>query len=279
MAKTNLSTESTADYRGGSSGRLKELLRSGKVLLGGIASEYLRPSLFKLYHQAGFDFAFIEYEHAWFEPTMLSASVLSARDTGLPLIAKTPDLERAAVAKLLETGIMGIQLPRTESRQDIITLQSYLKFPPLGTRAIAPGYGSSDYRQPPNWRTWMEQQNADTVLVAHIETRVGYEHAEEIISTPGVDMVYLGPGDFSIEMGHPGDYDHPDVAGPMNEILSICQRYRVPFGTTASGVEAAQTWIAKGASFFEIIDELQLITDSATRHVRQYHEMINALKK
>ncbi len=252
------------------SGSLRQLLRSQRVLVGGMVSEYLRPSLMKLYRQAGFDFAFIEYEHCWFEPTMLTATVLAARDAGLPVIAKTPQLERAEVAKLLESGVIGIQLPRTESRSDVETLLSYLKFIPQGTRAIAPGYGNSDYCQPCDWRTWMDQQNEETVLVVHLETSAGYEHAEEIISTPGVDMVYVGPGDFSIAMGHPGKYDHPEVIGPMKEILALCLRYNVPFGTTASGIDAAGEWIKQGARFFEAVDELSLILEGASQLVGQY---------
>jgi len=35
--------------------RFKERLRSGEVLLAGMVTEYLRPSLVKLYRYAGFD--------------------------------------------------------------------------------------------------------------------------------------------------------------------------------------------------------------------------------
>ena len=70
----------------------------------------------------------------------------------------------------------------------------------------------------------MSHPPAPTTLVVHIETRRAYENAEEIVSTPGVDMVYVGPGDFSIEMGYPGDYDHPVVCGAMEEILKRCNK-------------------------------------------------------
>ena len=249
---------------------LKCLLESGKMLLGGMLTEYVRPSLVKLYVQAGFDFLYIEYEHGFLAPTALVDTVLCARDNGLPVIAKTPQLERAAVAKLLECGIVGIQLPRTESRADVETLRSYLKFPPHGTRAIAPGYGSSGYVQPGDWAEWMREQDEETCLVVHIETRLAYERAEEIISTPGVDMVYVGPGDFSIEMGQPGRYDHPDVAGPMERILELCNQYHVPFGTTPSDAAGARRWHERGARFFETIDEFALILQGAKRLIGDY---------
>ena len=90
---------------------LKHRLRNSDVLVGGMVAEHLRPSLVKLYVQAGFDFMYIEYEHGFFEMTTFADSVLCARDNNLPVIAKTPQLERAEVAKLLECGVVGIQLP------------------------------------------------------------------------------------------------------------------------------------------------------------------------
>ena len=267
----------TSFYPEGSPGRhLKARLRDGPALVGASLTEYARPSLVKIFRHAGFDFLYIEYEHVFFNPAALADLVLCARDNGLPVVAKTPQLERAEVAKLLDCGVVGIQLPRTESRAQVEELRGYLKFPPAGSRAVAPGYGNSDYIPPADWAAWMRDQDAETTLVVHIETRAGWERAEEIISAPGVDMVYVGPGDFSIALGHPGDYDHPDVAGPMEQILALCKRYQVPFGTTPSSPEAAGRWFAAGARFFEAADELGLLHEAASRHVRDYRRSFSS---
>jgi len=66
------------------------------------------------------------------------------------------------------------------------------------------GIGSSDYARSTDVESWIVEQDAETTRVVHIETRRGYENAEEIVSTPGVDMVYVGPGDSSVELGRPG---------------------------------------------------------------------------
>ena len=262
-------------YPAGGPGRhLKARLRAGKVLVGGIVSEYLRPSLMKIYRHAGYDFVFADYEHAFFDPLALTDTVQSARDNGLPMIAKTPQLERQEVAKLLECGVVGIQLPRTDSREQLETLRSYMKFPPAGTRAAALVLGNTDYTVPSDLASAMADADAETTIVVHIETKVGYQNAEEIVSTPGVDMVYLGAGDFSIEMGHPGDYEHPGVVGPMEEILALCRKHNVPFGTSAPSIEAARRWIEKGALFFEAGDELGFIRQGASQLIQQYRQLI-----
>ncbi len=259
---------------GGPGRQLKGRLKNGEVLVGGVIAEYTRPMIIRYYQQAGFDFIFIENEHMFFDPTHLVDTVQSARDNGLPVMAKPPTLERGELAKMLEAGIVGIQLPRTETKEDIEILVDWTKYTPQGNRALASGYGNSDYVRITDKRAWMDEQNEELTIVAQIETRKGYEHAEEIISADGVDMCYVGPGDFSVEMGQPGNAEHPDVRGPMEEILEICKSHKVPFGTTAANNEAAARWIEKGAVFFEAVDERVLLIEGATRIVEDFREML-----
>ena len=259
---------------GGPGRHLKARLKKGDVLIGGMIEGVARPPLVKIFQHAGFDFLYIEHEHTYFSPTGLADTVLSARDNGLPVIAKTPQLERQEVAKLLEAGVVGIQLPRTETRAELEQLRDYIKFPPAGTRAVAPGWGNSDYRDIHDWKSWIAEQDQETLLVVHIETRKAYDNAEEILSTPGVDMVYCGPGDSSVELGHPGDYGHPDVKKPMEHVLELCRKHRIPWGTTAASARSAAEWVKKGASFFEADSEMNFIRVGAKHLVDEYRKCI-----
>jgi len=245
-------------------------LKSTQVLIGGIVAEFIRPPLAKVYAYAGFDFVYLETEHTLFNGPELADFVLACRDNKLPVIAKTPQLERAAIAYLLDAGVMGIQLPRTESREDLLELISYVKYPPVGSRAGAPGYGNTYYIWPDDPNGWLKGCNETTVVVGHIETAKGYENAEKIISTPGLDMLYVGPYDLSISLGYPGNYDHPVVAKATREIMELCVKHKVPFGTSTSGAKVAGQLIKKGARFFETVDEMMLICEGAVRTVDDY---------
>ncbi len=252
----------------------KRRLKDPKVIIGAMVFEYLRPSLVKIFAAAKFDFIFIEKEHGFFDYQALPDFVLCARDNRMPVISKIGGLNRAEVTRLLDCGVVGIQLPRTESRDQLLELTDYIKFAPIGSRAGAPCFGNVDYswasQYAGNSASWPREANEATSMVVQIETRLGYERAEEIVTTPGVDMVYVGPYDFSISMGFPGDYDNPKVAGPMREILALCKQHGVPFGTTASGPDAAAKWRAAGCHFFDVIDELGLIDAGARQVVGTY---------
>ena len=255
---------------GGPGRNLKKRLADGEILIGATIAEYCRPSLIKIYQQVGFDFVYIEYEHTFFDMPTFADTVLSARDNALPVIAKTPQLERQEIAKLLECGAVGIQLPRTEHRSQVEELMSYKKFPPTGTRATASGYGNSDYLKPSLKSQWIKEQDSETTAVIHIETKLGCQNAEEIITTPGVDMVYVGTGDLSIDMGYPDDKDHPEVVEAMSKILAICKKYKIPFGLTASNAKTAKFWINEGAQFFEGPHEISFITEASSNFVKSY---------
>ena len=248
----------------------KRRLKSGEVSLGLTAMEYLRPSLAKLYALAGMDFVYIEKEHGLFDGPELTDFVLAARDNRLPAISKLGELNRAETGRLLEAGVTGIQLPRTESREQLAALIDYVKFPPLGTRAGAPGYGNTDYALPDDHAAWLRKANQSTVVVAHIETARGLENVEEIAATPHLDVIYVGPYDFAIEMGHPGDYDHPDVVAGMERVLQVCLSRGIAFGTTASSPEAGRRWIEKGCRYFEMETEIELIGHGAAQAVAAY---------
>ena len=274
MAKLKAKKTSPREHDPTALGRgFKQRLKKGDILLGGMVAEYLHPSLAKIYYHAGFDFIFVDKEHTYFDGGEMTDFALTARDNGMSVISKVGDLGRAEVARLLEAGVVGIQLPRTETREELEELADYMLFPPKGTRAGAPGLGNTDYLPPTDHAAWLRNADESLFIVAHIETDTAFENAEEIVSTPCVDMVYIGPYDFSIAMGHPGDYDHPTVRRAIEKVLKLCLKHNVPFGTTASSPKTAAAWIRKGCQFFEVTDEHNLILAGSKDIVESYRKI------
>ena len=184
---------------------------------------------------------------------------------------------------MLDCGVVGIQMPRTESREQLMELTEYVKFAPIGSRPGAPCYGNVDYSWASTYalegRSWLGNANGSTMMIAHIESERGYLNAEELITTPHLDVVYIGPYDFSISMGYPGEYDHPKIASAMQEILNLCKKHNKPFGVTPSGAASAEKWMAAGAQFFYPVDELALLDAGARRCVSDYYDMAERLSR
>jgi 4-hydroxy-2-oxoheptanedioate aldolase len=74
-----------------------------------------------------------------------------------------------------------------------------------------------------------------------IESVAAIRNLPQILEeVPGISVIITGEGDLSQELGVPRQYDHPEVAGGVKEILDICKDHNIPNGfwhTTADNVE------------------------------------------
>jgi 2-keto-3-deoxy-L-rhamnonate aldolase RhmA len=252
---------------------LKAMLRENRVLVGLSVQHLTVPWLAKLYKTSGSDFVFIDYEHSFMNEADLAHFIFTCRSFGLPVVAKTPECSRTHVAKLLEAGVIGIQLPWTESREQIDRLVSYVKFPPLGIRAAAPGMGNCDYNLLTSGRDLIDRGNRETVVLAHVETRRGIEGLDAILENPHVDILFLGTYDLSVSYGRPGELQHPDVTAAVEIAIAAAKKHGKAVGMYVPDAKAATHWIAKGMTFFETACEVDLIDAGARRIVNQFREV------
>jgi 4-hydroxy-2-oxoheptanedioate aldolase len=249
---------------------LKQIIKRKKPVVGVTTQHITQPWLAKLWKRSGTDFVYIEYEHGFWNESELAAFILCCRAEGLPVVAKTPECSRTHIAKLLESGVIGIQLPWTESRSQIDQLVSYVKFPPIGIRAASPGMGNCDYDLDVNSKMFIENANQETVILAHVETRLGVANIEQIAASPHVDIVFLGLTDLTVSYGAPGDYTNPELAGGIESVLMAARKAGKIVGMWVPNADVAKPWIRRGASFFETASEVDMIACSAKRIVSEF---------
>ena len=252
---------------------LREMLRRPGPLTGMTTQHVTEPWLAKLWKYSGCDFVYIEYEHGFFNEGRLADFVLSCRTEGLPVVAKVPECSRTAVGKLLECGVIGIQLPWSETREQIDRLVSYVKFPPVGIRAAAPCYGNCDYAPGVDGARFIAEGNRETVVLAHVETRLGVQNIDDLLSNPHVDVVFLGMYDLSTSYGHPGDFRHPEVAAAVERVIQSGEAHGKVIGMYVPDAATAARWFARGVTFFETASEVDLIAQGARTLVGQFRSI------
>lgn len=251
---------------------LMEKMSKGNIVVGMTLAELFRPAVVKLYANSGADFMFIEYEHSPIDPTAYADILLCAQDNSLPVVTKTPYLDRGSITKLLDAGAMALQLPMTESPEQVMTLHQWLKYPPVGIRAVTCGYGSTGYRDT-DIGEFIEKQNEDTMLIAHIETLKGVDAVDDILGTGVVDLVFIGQADMSISVGAPGNYHDASHIAAVKRVAEAARKHDVFFGLFAPDTKSAERWVDEGALFFECTDEIMLIGEGARATVESFRRL------
>lgn len=197
----------------------KNMLKAGEPVLVFNVFESLRPSIIKIVKQTGYDMLMIETEHVLHDQYTLTNFIISARDNGLSPLITVPTNDRMLVSRLLDAGALGINLCHAETTEQVADLVRWMKYPPVGERALAMG-ANVDY-QNPDAEQYCREANEATMLVLKIESRKGVENAEQMIANEWVDGVVFGPGDLAASMGFHGGWQHPEVLAAMESVIEL----------------------------------------------------------
>jgi 4-hydroxy-2-oxoheptanedioate aldolase len=60
--------------------------------------------------------------------------------------------------------------------------------------------------------------------VVQIETIEVLSHLDEVAAIEGVDVLFIGPADLSMELGIFGQFDHPTFVDALNKIVAAAKK-------------------------------------------------------
>lgn len=207
------------------------------------------PTTVELLAHAGVDFVMVDSEH---NPITAGDAVnmyRAAEALGVPALTRIGENTQQVIAKFMDAGSLGVMMPMINSGDDAARLVSYVKYPPVGRRGLA-AVRANEYSMTDAMGEYVSAANEATAVVAQIETLEGIDHADAIINTPGVDVVFLGPTDLSVALGIPGQAKHQKVLDVITELTTKIVAAGKVSGTIARTPEDYGFWRDRGVSFF-----------------------------
>lgn len=223
----------------------REKLEEGGRLLGTMVTTFASADLPKILARCGFDFFVVDCEHGSFTTREVADMLAVARAISLPGVVRIPELRREHVLKFLEMGAEGLLLPNTESAEQAQQLVDWAKYAPMGHRGVSLNRPHTDFEKV-DGRTYMEQSNRGTVLMAQIESREGVEHVAEIMAVDCIDLALIGPNDMSQDYGLLGQYTHPEMEAAFAKVVAGAQASGKRAGGHFSGAAALKPWLDRG---------------------------------
>jgi 2-keto-3-deoxy-L-rhamnonate aldolase RhmA len=68
-------------------------------------------------------------------------------------------------------------------------------------------------------------------------------------------VIFIGPTDLSLALGHPGDFRHPDVQAAFKRIEAVVATSDKALGVLAADTQASLEWRARGARYIMSVFE------------------------
>jgi 2-keto-3-deoxy-L-rhamnonate aldolase RhmA len=233
---------------------LRTRLRQGKAAR--IACLYYPTTMFPAHAaKAGFDAIWLDTEHSTWERHELQRFIALHHLANIDCLVRTGSRNATELYHLLEDGASGLMCPLVNTAAEARQIAQAVKFPPVGQRGLD-GAGLDNEFYLAGTAAYPAAANAETFLILQIETPEALGNIDAIAATPGVDGLFIGPGDLSLRLGCPLDWKNPKMIEAQAVVAAAAARAGVAWGRPSGTAEdiallrqQGATLIAHGSDF------------------------------
>jgi 4-hydroxy-2-oxoheptanedioate aldolase len=241
--------------------RLKERLLSGQPAFG-VSVMFPSPQVVEMIGRLGFDWVLIDCEHGSISPESVELMAMAAELAGVTPIARPWSNSPEAILRLMDRGVMGVQVPHVNTAADAKQAVEAVKFHPLGSRGMAAGTRSAGYGFAGSAADYAQEANREALVCVQLEEAEALRNLGDILQVEGVDVFFVGPSDLAQSLGYPGRSDVPEVREAMDRAFAtIVAAGKVP-GSTGN-LQAIQAYQRKGVRY--LYTHLTRLLASASR--------------
>ena len=225
-----------------------------------LANTYSAEAMSKL----GFDWVCVDMQHGLIDYTDLVTMLPAISNSDATPLVRVPWNEPYEIMKALDAGAYGVIVPMVNNRKEAEQAVTACRYPPFGNRSFGPIRGALY-----GGRGYALEANDQIACIAMIETAEGIANADEIMSTSGLNGIYIGPADLALSMGLPamGDQPQDEHLVVVKELLEKCKAHKIAAGIHTSSLEYAQKYLALGFNFVTLGSDSGHMAKNAAREL------------
>ncbi len=257
------------------SNRLGELLDEHETLYGVICRDATLTDI-ELMAQAGYHIVWLDMEHG---PQSMAETLQLGRTIthlGMAPLVRMPELSRTQVQRLLDGGIQILTLPDVRNADEAARFVQLGKYPPLGQRGVSSSSAGTAFTMGADPQQRLRQANDATHLMLMIESDEAYETLDEILAVEGIDMVTVGPMDWSVGLGLFGDEAKTRQAPKIARVFTAALQAGKITTAGAFSIDQARYYQALGVRVFFVGVDLVIKRQALTETLAQFQNALGA---
>lgn len=222
-----------------------------------------------------YDGIWMEGEHRAWDAREVDTVLARHHAADIDCLWRPPTKEKNALYRLLEDGATGLMIPHVASADEARALVQAVKFPPLGDRGFDGGGRDASY-----WfgapKDYLEQANRETFLTVQIETPEALAQVDAIAAVPGVDVLFVGPGDLSIRLGCTAAVSDPRMLEVQKQVAAAAERHGKAWGRPVGTIDDARVLCDLGARLLAYGSEFGALYQHLADCSKQLDELLGA---
>ena len=196
----------------------------------------------------GFDWLLIDMEHGPGDYAALVSQLQAIGSSAVPIVRIAAN-DPVTMKRVLDAGAGGIMVPYVSTVADAKNVVRGMRYPPDGIRGVAATTRATDFGA--DFDDYFSRANTHLLTVVQIETREAVENAAAIAQVDGVDVLFVGPLDLSVNLGCPKQFNDPKFRASLASVVQACQQHGKAAGILTN-LERAKRDLDDGFKFVAI---------------------------
>jgi 2-keto-3-deoxy-L-rhamnonate aldolase RhmA len=250
---------------------LKAKLKRGEITFGvtlGIGFLEVSEALGNL----GLDYITFDMQHTSLEAETTQAMIQAISYSPTVPMVRVVSNDLGLINKALDIGAYSVIVPLVNTMDDAAKAVRASKYAPEGIRSWGPR------RQAMRDPEYAKTANTEVMIIPQIETELALKNIEDIVTTEGIDAIFVGPNDLSMSLGVFGQFDNPRFLKAIEKVVSTCKAHDVSPGLLAPA-GPLETSLQQGFKMIQLGGDLALLTESVATTLRNAKSKVDALTK
>ena len=248
---------------------LKKKLRNNETVIGCWLN--LGSSLTaEIIAHAGFDWVLIDLEHGAGTENDLLHQLQAVKNTPAAPLVRVESFERQRIHRVLDMGAEGVMCPRINNLDEAERAARGLRYPPAGIRGVAKMVRAAEYGR--NFNEYFHGQE-EIVGIVQIESRGALGQLEQIASLGGIDVLFIGPADLSMELGIFGRFDHTLFKDAVKKTIEAAMKYNKTAGILLPDLTYFRDYHEMGMRFFGSGSDASFVVEGASGVYKKLNDL------
>jgi len=224
------------------------------MLPGGFVTEALAG--------ADFDWLLLDTEHSPADVLTVLPQLQAAAAYDVSPVVRPAANDPVLIKRLLDCGAQSLLIPYVQSAAEAAAAVAAMRYPPAGIRGVAGLTRASRFGRVEGYAKRAEEE---LCLLVQVETRQSLDAIEAIAAVDGVDGIFIGPGDLSASLGHPGELFHPEVIAAIEDAIKRVRGAGKAAGILTYDITFARRCMELGTLFTAVGADLAILVRGVER--------------
>ncbi len=245
-------------------------------LLAGVWCNMASSLSTEIASSSGFDWILIDQEHAVGDSLTLLSQLQSVGQKEVASVVRVAWNDRVLIKKSLDLGASALMVPYIQTQEEAEKAVRFLRFPPAGERGAAMGTRAAGFGV--NFENYYQKANDNLLSIHQIETGKAVKNAEDIAKVDGVDVLFIGPLDLSLNVGMPKKFDDSEYMALLEKVAKAARNNGKAAGILLPSLDLVEKVYALGYRFIAVGSDSGMIVQNMRKNAqflsnyKNYHQ-------